>query len=280
MTYKIVSDSASNRYDFYGVDYANVPLKIISDEKEYVDVPGLDVPGMIRELREVKTKTGTSCPNAHEWEEQFRSADAVFAVTITSGLSGSHASALQARAEVLRENPQAKIYIIDSLSAGPEMPLLMEKLRERIQAGDSFEVICEAIDAYQKHTHLLFSLQSLMNLARNGRVSPAVAKIAGILGIRVVGKASDEGTLEPLHKCRGEKRALETVFREMKNHGYSGGKVRIAHCLNPEGGEGLRRLIHGEFPQADVSLEPCTGLCSYYAEQGGLMIGYEDALGE
>ena len=67
------------------------------------------------------------------------------------------------------------------------------------------------------HTHLLFTLRSLENLARNGRVSPAVAKIAGVLGIVVVGKASDEGTLQQMHKCRGEKRAIDTLFKEMKN---------------------------------------------------------------
>ena len=49
---------------------------------------------------------------------------------------------------------------------------------------------------------LIFVLQSLKNFANNGRVSPAVAKIAGIMGICIIGKASDVGTLEPIHKCR------------------------------------------------------------------------------
>ena len=40
---------------------------------------------------------------------------------------------------------------------------------------------------YYKNTHILFCLESMMNLARNGRTSMAVAKIAGMLGIRVCG---------------------------------------------------------------------------------------------
>ena len=127
------------------------------------------------------------------------------------------------------------------------------------------------------HTHLLFTLRSLNNLARNGRVSPAVAKLAGVLGIVVVGKASDEGTLQQMHKCRGEKRAIETLYKEMKRHGYAGGKVRIGHNFNPAGAQQLCDMIHAEYPQADIEIELSAGLCMFYAEVGGLMVGYEDA---
>ena len=156
------------------------------------------------------------------------------------------------------------------------MAMLVEKLREYILAGLSFEEIEEKILDYHKHTHLLFSLQSLVNLARNGRVNPAVAKVAGVLGIRVVGKASDVGTLEPLHKCRGEKRALETILSDMKSMGFCGKRARIAHCLNPESASQLKDMILAEFPGTDITILPCTALCSYYAEKGGLLIGFED----
>jgi len=129
-----------------------------------------------------------------------------------------------------------------------------------------------------KHTHLLFTLRSLNNLARNGRVSPAVAKLAGVLGIVVVGKASDEGTLQQMHKCRGEKRAIETLYNEMKAHGYAGGKVRIGHNFNLPGAQQLCDVIRADYPQADIEIELSSALCMFYAEQGGLMVGYEDAI--
>ena len=40
MKRKIVLDSSSNLWQLPGVDYACVPLKIITDEQEYVDEPG------------------------------------------------------------------------------------------------------------------------------------------------------------------------------------------------------------------------------------------------
>jgi len=124
-------------------------------------------------------------------------------------------------------------------------------------------------------THLVFSLESLTNLARNGRVNPAVAKIAGVLGIRVIGCASEVGTLQQLHKCRGEKKALETLFTEMVSRGFAGGKARIAHCFNLEAANKLKETILAAFPRADIFIEPTTALCSFYAEQGGLLVGFE-----
>ena len=118
-------------------------------------------------------------------------------------------------------------------------------------------------------------LESLKNLANNGRVSPIVAKLAGILGIRLVGKASDKGDLEPLSKCRGEKNALETIVKQLKELGYGGGEVRITHCLNEAAANSLRSLILSDYPNARIEILPCRGLCSFYAERGGLLVGFE-----
>ena len=277
MKYKLVADSSANVFAMESVDYSSVPMKIITAQAEYVDTPALDVAQMVEEIRLTKGKSGTSCPNMQDWLDAFDGADRVIAVTITSNLSGSHASCVQAAADYEAENPGAKVCVIDSLSAGPELGLILERLRQRILDGWEYERIVEDVRAYLGHTHLAFSLESLTNLARNGRVNPAVAKIAGVLGIRVVGVASEVGTLEALHKCRGEKKALEAIFNEMKARGYRGGKVRIANCFNPPAARQLEAMIRSEFSDAAVAHESCSALCSFYAERGGLLVGFEDA---
>ncbi|MBQ8357319.1 MAG: DegV family protein [Clostridia bacterium] len=277
MNYKIVSDSSSNILTLDGVSYASVPLKINTSAKEYVDDSSLDVAAMVADLRTVKGRTGTSCPNVQEWQDAMRGADGVFAVTITSGLSGSYSTAVQAKNDLIADLPEKKIAVIDSLSAGPELQLLIERMREDILAGKTFEEIETEVRDYQKRTHLIFALESMTNLARNGRVNPVVAKLAGVLGIRVVGVASEKGTLEVLHKPRGRDKMLNTIYDVMKDKKYAGGKVRIAHCLNPEAAKDLESMIRAQFPDADIELLPTTALCSFYAEEGGLMIGFESA---
>ena len=275
MKFKIVSDSSSNVLQFPGVPFASVPLTINTATAEYIDDERLDVARMVDEIKATKGKSGTSCPNVHDWLQAFEGAECVFAVTITSNLSGSCAAALQAKEEYEQAHPGVQVCVLDTLSTGPEMRLIMEKLRQWIEEGRLFEQIRDDIRGYMRQTHLLFSLESLTNLARNGRVSPAVAKIAGVLGIRVVGKASAQGTLKQLHKCRGEKKALDTLLAEMVTLGFQGGKVRISHCFNSEAAKALKELVLSAFPQSDVQIEPTGGLCSFYAEQGGLLVGFE-----
>ena len=275
MTFKIVSDSSANIFSFPGVEHLSVPLRINAGSKEYVDDADLDVAQMVAQLREYKGRSGTSCPNVHDWLQAFEGADRIFAVAITSNLSGSCAAALEAKAIYEETHPEARVCVLDTLSTGPEMRLIMEKLRQWIQEKLDYEKIREDIHGYMKKTHLLFSLESLTNLARNGRVNPAVAKIAGVLGIRVVGAASAEGTLQQLHKCRGEKKALETLLEEMLLRGYQGGKTRIAHCFNSEAAQALKEKVLAKFPKADIFIEPTGALCSFYAEQGGLLVGFE-----
>ena len=277
MNLKIVCDSSSNLFTLDGTDFTCVPMKIITSVAEYVDTPQLDVMSMIADLKYTKGKSGTSCPNMQEWLDAFQGADRVFAVTITGNLSGSCNACMQAAQEYESLNPQAKVTVIDSLSAGPEVAMLLEKLALWAAEGRDFEDIFKRICTYQKRTHLAFSLESLTNLARNGRVNPAVARLAGVLGIRVVGEASAEGTLAPLHKVRGEQNALKTLYSDMKSRGYRGGYVRIAHCLNRTAADALKAMVRKEFPKAPVRIERCTGLCSFYAEEGGLLVGYEGA---
>ncbi len=277
MNYRIVADSSSNVFDLPGADYAHVPLKIINQGREYVDVPGLDVFGMLEDLKASREGSSTSCPNAYEWQEAFGDAEGVFAVTITGNLSGSYAAACAAADSYREEYPERRVSVIDTLSVGPEACLVMEKLNDLINIGLSFDEIDARIRAYLKTTRLAFSLESIENLARNGRCSMAVAKLVGVMGIRIVGRASDEGTLQQMHKCRGEKKALAALFEEMKERGYCGGRVQIDHCLNLNAAMALKEMICAEFSAADVHVGACKGLCSYYAEQGGLLVGYEGA---
>ncbi|MBR3874138.1 MAG: DegV family protein [Clostridia bacterium] len=278
MQYQIVADSSSNLFHLEDVSYAHVPMKLITSEKEYVDEPGLNLEELVCALEKLTTPTGSSCPNSQEWLDAFGDADGVFGVTITSNLSGCHSAASVAADDYRAQKPDAKVCILDSLSTGPEMKLIVEKLRERILSGDIFEQIEQTVRNYMKHTHLLFTLQSLNNLARNGRVSPAVAKIATVLRICIMGRASDVGTLEPLQKCRGEKRALIALVDKMKELGFKGGKVRIDHCLNLEGARQLKDMILSHFPSADIIIDECRALCSFYAERGGLLVGFEDGM--
>lgn len=104
------------------------------------------------------------------------------------------------------KHPTSQIIVVDSRSAGPELTIVLHGIEKMIQGDIRFVDLEEEIAEFRMHTHLLFILQSLHNLSLNGRVSPAVAKIAGLLKINLIGTASKDGKLEPLTKARGMKK--------------------------------------------------------------------------
>ena len=275
MNILIVSDSSSNVFTLEGCNYTTVPMKVNAGDREFIDTPELDLQDMVETLKNHKGKSGSSCPNVQDWLDAFGDAEAIFVLTISKNLSGSYNSACQAAELYLEAHPDGKIFVFDTLTAGPQQIMLAEKLRELINEGLDFDTIREKALEYHKNTHILFCLESLTNLARNGRVNPAVAKIAGVLGMRVVGDAKG-GFITPVFKPRGHKKTMQTLVSMMEERGlYDGALVRIAHCFGQQQAEDLKAAVLEKFPGCRFIIESTTALCSFYAEAGGLMIGIE-----
>lgn len=272
---RLIADSSSDRPGLAGVQY--VPLIISTDEKSFVDNEHLDVNELLDYLASYKGRSYTTCPSVDSWLSAYEGAEEIYAVTITSSLSGSYNAAMAARELYLQEHPSAKIAVFDSLSTGPEILLILEKIRELTDAGLPFEQVEQQVRKYMRHTRLFFSLQSLHNLSQNGRVSKVAAAAVGMLGIRIVGTASPEGTLAQLAKCRGDRKALPELMEQMKGAGFQGGKVRITHVRNPELADRFADLVRTTWPTADVAISQSGGLCSYYAESGAILAAFETA---
>lgn len=257
------------------IDFTRVALKLDIGDKEFIDDFNLNIEEFMKEMYAYKGKTGSAAPSPQDWVNAYAKSDYVFALTITGALSGSYASAQTAVGLFKEQYPDRKIHLIDSKSTGPEMTLIVRKLSEYMSQGLEFEEIVKRIDEYRQHTHLLFVLKSLDNLVKNGRLSKVQGSIAGILGIKLLGTATAEGNLGLIQKCRGKMTAYDKAIDEMFSRQYNGGKIVIAHCFALDIVEYIASKIREKYPYCDIEAMPTSGLCSYYAEQGGILIGFE-----
>ena len=270
----VVVDSSANLAG-EGSGVVSVPMKVIVDGHEFVDDSSLDLALMFRQLDACSGPTSTSCANIAEWRAAFEGADEVFALALTSKISGGFNAAQAAAKHYLFDHPDSRVFVLDSLTTGPELELLAERACELAESDMPFDDAVHELRAYSRRTHLMFSLEKLENFVRNGRVKPLVAKAAGVLGIRIVGQASPEGELELMNKVRGEKHALKQVLSNMCDAGFAGGRVRIRHTENPAAASRLAELIRGEWPDCDLEIGKNGALCSYYCEPGGVLVGFE-----
>ena len=273
--YKIVADSAADMTEMKGeVPFSFVPLHIIVDGRDYTDNEELDT-DILQEALVMGKSSSSACPSPEDWLTAFEDAENVFCVTITSGLSGSYASAEVAKGIYEEKYPDRKVYIVDSLATGSKMVLLCYKLRELISQGLEPEEVYAQIMAYHQKSYLYFALASLENMAKNGRVNPLLAKGLQVLGIRIVGTADEEGHLKPLGKSRGDKRTITALIGHMRSCGYHATPVVITHHNNAAAAAALRDTIAKEFGTQQIEIRPTRGLCSYYAEPGSVLVGFD-----
>ena len=121
---------------------------------------------------------------------------------------------------------------------------------------------------------MLFSLSRYENLTKNGRMPRLAGALASRLNIRVLGTASHEGTIKIVGPARGEKKMAKKIIASMEGDGFSGGLVFIDHVENEPAALQLKQTILERWPESEIHILPCRALCSYYAENQGLIIGY------
>lgn len=278
MKWNIVADSSIDLFElesaYENIEFNTVPFSIGVGEKEYLDDSSLDIGTLMGAMKECKTASRTACPSTGAWYEQFKKEGNVIAITITSNLSGSYNSACVARDMVLENASDKKIAIIDSLSVGPEMILIVRKLCELINEDKDFDTVMREVRKYMNHTHVTFALSSFDNLVKNGRMNRVTGFVANKLGFLGVGIASEHGTIKVKGITRGRRKATEAIINDMKLRGTYIKEVVISHCQNIEFAEQVKTAILNIWNDATVTIIPTRGLCSYYAEKGGLIIGF------
>lgn len=277
MSFLVVADSGANLTN-ETVDtcsFASVPLKLMIGDKEFIDTPDLDVENLMKEISAYEGKTGSACPSPYDFKDTFAGYDNIFVFTLTGGLSGSYGSACIAKDMELEEHPEKNIHVFDTLSAGPKITLLANYTRQLVEKGLDFTQIVDKINSeIYTNFHLGFILDKLENFVKNGRVSKLTAAAVGVLGIRIVCTASKEGTIEVSHKARNFKIAIKKLISDMEGNGFVKGTVLISHTFNEEGAAEAMNSVLEKFPGSSISIMKNNGLCSYYSEYGGLLIGY------
>lgn len=275
MKYKIVTDSSSNLRDIKDVNFTVVPLKIKTKQKEYIDTLDLNIEEMLKEIEKHSKEDIQLSTSVEAWLEAFGDADFIFGVTFTSHLSNSFETAREAKKIYETRYPQRKVFIVDSLSAGPEIQLIISKLAELVKLKKSYAEIRNTIMDYKQRTRLYFSLPSLDSVVNYGRIHPSIAKKATQLGYKVFGKASFEGNLISTRICHSQKNAFKKMIEEMKASGYQGGRLVISHTDNEKSALRLKALLTETFGNIPIDIMKNSGLCSYYTKLGGILVGFE-----
>ena len=277
MSFRIIADSSCDIFELErkidNLYFNTVPFVITVDGKDFVDDEKLDVNELVEAMAS-SSKSHTSCPSPADWIREFGEKGNVFALTISSNLSGSYNSACTAREMVLEKDPGRNIEILDSRGTGPSLSMTIDRLCELIGRGLSFNEVKAEIHNFMEDHKLIFALSSYHNLVNNGRMPRIAGVVLGHLGLWGVGIASEEGTIKMKKIAKGGKKTLQVILNDFRERTADKDSIVISHCQNESLALSLKKAIDTEYHGKIVKIIPTRGLCSYYAERGGIIVGF------
>jgi DegV family protein with EDD domain len=255
-----------------------VPLKVIFGDQTLADGVDISAEEFYARLAAPGPFPRTSQPTPAEFEEVFRELGAeggsIVCTTISADLSGTHASATQARAAL----PELDIRVIDTRSVAVGHYAAVREAVRVIESGGDADAVEVAVTAVRSTDKVLFTVETLEFLRRGGRIGGARALLGSMLDIKPILEIRD-GVIEAVGRVRTYPRAIDRVVEECKRaaDAWGGADLVIAHADRPQIAaelvERMRPLVSGE-PSLTV-VGPVVGC---HSGPGAIGVGFNKPL--
>lgn len=276
MSYKIVVDSCCELPEKLLSDkrFERVPLGLEVGEYCIMDDENFNQAEFLKKVAEYPKCPKSSCPSPERFMESYaETAEHIYAVTLSSHLSGSYNSAVLGKKLYEEKYGKKQIHVVDSESASGGEAQIALKLMELEEAGYPFEQIVEKIEAFRDSVQTYFVLDNLETLRKNGRLTGVKALVASTLNIKPV-MGSDKGEIIQRSKTVGIKKALgkmaELAASEVKKPEER--RLIITHCNAPERAEEVKKQILANAAFHECIIMDTRGISSMYANDGGVIV--------
>lgn len=252
-----------------------VPFRILIDGEEIVD-ENTDILELIRKMKNSRSQIKTACAPPEDFINKIKVQANNFIVTISSQLSGSYNSAMVAVDTIKEKFPEAFVHIFDSKTAAAGETLVALKVKQLIDDNLKPADIVEQTEKYITKLRTLFILDSLDNLAKNGRITNFKAMIANIMHIVPIMGEDGEGRIVLRESIRGKKKAFNRLVDMIAEYNvdFENTVLGITHVNCLEKAEKLREDIKARYSFKDVKIFTSSGLSTVYADDGGIVIAF------
>lgn len=277
MRYKIVVDSCCELPQDLRQDdrFEIVPLTLtVGDAYEKEDNEEFDQREFLDAVASCPECPKSACPSPERYMDAYRTeAEHVYAVTLSSKLSGSYNSALLGKNLYHEKYGDKDILVVDSKSASCGETQIAYKIVELEEQGMPFHEITARIGEFVKGMNTYFVLENLDTLRKNGRLSGVKAFVASTLNIKPV-MGADDGSIIQLGQGIGMKKALAKMADTAIEQAADPEKKRlmITHCNNLKAAECVRRHIEEKLKFMETLILDTAGVSSMYANEGGVIL--------
>lgn len=278
MENKIIVDSSidfSDDKEIISEEIDRIPFKILIDNDEITDL-NLNTEELITKMKSSRKQIKTACPSPDEYMNSFSNEGASFVVTISAALSGSYNSAVLAKNMFLEKMPEALVHIFDTKSASSGATLVALKVKQLIKENLNFNEIVDATNKYISKLKTLFILDSLDNLAKNGRISGVKAMVASLLHIVPIMGENGNGEIVLVEQVRGNKKAFNRLIDMIGEYNvdFENTILGITHSNAKAKAESLKEELLKRYKFKDILIFKAGGLSTVYADDGGIVVAF------
>lgn len=250
------ADLSKEHFESRGIEYICFHYNL--DGVDYPDDLGETMP--FEEFYKRMTEgaeTSTAQVNISEYLDHFerflKEGKDVLHVCLSSGISGSYNSAVNAALIAAERYPERKIYVVDSLAASSGFGLLVDKMADLRDEGKSIEEVRDWAEENKLNLQIWFLSTDLTFYVKGGRISKAAGVFGGLLNICPLMNMDFEGRLVPRSKIRGKKKVLQEIVKRMESFAADGydysDKCYMCHSACYEDAREVADAIEAKFPK-------------------------------
>ncbi len=250
-----------------------IPLTLIWDGVSYADGVDITTSEFYNRLATSSTLPSTSQPPAAAFKDCFQDLLAegkdVVAILISSGISGTVNSALQAQTEL----DPGRVEVVDSKTAGMAAGLHILAAARKAVAGGSLQEVAGVARQAQEKTDVVFAVDTLEFLHKGGRIGGAKRFLGSMLNIKPILEMR-EGIIDAVDQVRTRKRALERLMDliEEKAGGETPLRMAVMHSNVPEQAQALIEEVKARFDPAEIYLAELSPVIGTHVGPGTLAI--------
>lgn len=278
MTYKIIGDSCMDvtLEDRNDPALELVPLTLTVGGYDIIDDASFDQKDFLKRVAACPECPKSACPSPEAYLSAIKkgNADMVFIITLSHHLSGSYNSAMVAKSMYEEEGGTSQVLVLSSESASAGESVLGFRIREMAEAGMEFEEICEKITKIRDELVVMFVLESLDTLRKNGRLTGIQAIVANVLNIKPV-MVGEHGVIQKASQARGINKALARMVEhalQLVKGGTEDKILAITNCNCPQRAEMVKEMFLSKASFQRVYLADTAGVSSLYAGDGGVIV--------
>lgn len=277
MSFKIITDSTTDLPNklVKELDVEVVPLKFYINDQEYVNYPDHRMlsPEDFYKLVKDGAMPTTAQVNPDEYIEVLKpmldKGEDVLIIAFSSALSGTFNSARIAAEILTEEYPNRKILVNDTKAASLGEGLIVYLANEQRKLGKTIDQVNEYINQIKGNVAHWFTVDDIKHLRRGGRISSVASIVAQTLRIKPILHVSDEGKLIPRFKALGRRKAILSIFNQMKKTALPNQEtIFIGHADCLDDANLLADLIYKEYnvkPKVIDFIGPVIGAHAGYA---------------